>query len=95
MDHEIKLREDHLTEDVFVEHHHNQYLIFDDLRVLPNSPGNTIKLLNQFGYNDLTNVIEISEKVGLNQVVVLSCRLFNLPLISLYERVHRTKNIEV
>ena len=71
--------------DVFVKQD-IQYLIFDNLRILQNSSRNIIKQLGQHGYKDLTNLIEISQKVGSNQVIALTFHLFHLPLISTLDK---------
>ncbi|XP_028783527.1 uncharacterized protein LOC114739711 [Neltuma alba] len=50
------------------------YLIFDDLRVLENFPGNTVHYLVQRGHTDLTKLTEVAPNVGLNQIMDLMKR---------------------
>ncbi|KAI9080123.1 hypothetical protein K1719_037939 [Acacia pycnantha] len=47
------------------------YLIFDDLRVLENSTGNTIDHLVRLGYTDFTKLTQVTPNVGLNQIMDL------------------------
>ncbi|RDX67236.1 hypothetical protein CR513_53914, partial [Mucuna pruriens] len=44
------------------------FLIFDDLTVLQNSPGNTIQQLLQLGYKDFSKMKEMSLNVGMNEI---------------------------
>ncbi|KAI4354629.1 hypothetical protein L6164_003478 [Bauhinia variegata] len=47
------------------------YLIFDDLKVMKGSLSNSLQHLIQLGYKDLSNLIDISPKVGLNEILDL------------------------
>ncbi|RDX68588.1 hypothetical protein CR513_52397, partial [Mucuna pruriens] len=44
------------------------FMIFDDLTVLQNSPGNTIQQLLQLGYKDFSKMKEMSLNVGINEI---------------------------
>ena len=48
------------------------YLIFDDLRVLENSPRNIVDHLVQLGYTDFTKLTHVTPNVCLNQVCKVS-----------------------
>ncbi|XP_028783614.1 uncharacterized protein LOC114739705 [Neltuma alba] len=50
------------------------YLIFDDLRVLENFPGNTVHHLVQLGHTDLSKLAEVAPNVGLSQIMDLMKR---------------------
>ncbi|ESW12425.1 hypothetical protein PHAVU_008G111300 [Phaseolus vulgaris] len=44
------------------------FLIFDDLRVLNSSPGNTVQQLLQLGYKDLNKLKEMPVNVGMKEI---------------------------
>ncbi|XP_027351309.1 uncharacterized protein LOC113862421 [Abrus precatorius] len=44
------------------------FLIFDDLRVLPSSPGNSVQQLLQLGYKDFNKMTEMSLNVGMKEI---------------------------
>jgi len=46
------------------------FLIFDDLRVLNSSPGNTVQQLLQLGYKDLNKLKEMPVNVGMKEVIL-------------------------
>ena len=73
MDKEMKLLEDSSKEThdgVFVKGEH-MYLVFDDLKVLQNSPSNFATELIQLGYRNFNKLTEMSPNVGLKEVTFL------------------------
>jgi hypothetical protein len=58
------------------------YLIFDDLKVLQSFPGNTLQQLQQLGYRNINELIEMHVTVGLKEVLCLII-LINFPWQSL------------
>ncbi|XP_061346539.1 uncharacterized protein LOC133292178 [Gastrolobium bilobum] len=71
MDKEMKLvvesNEETHENGVFVKEK-TMFLIFDDLRVLKSSPGNTVQQLLQLGYRDFNKMTEMSLKVGMKEI---------------------------
>lgn len=51
------------------------YLIFDDLRVLESSPGNSAQQLVQLGYKNFQKLIKRSLNVGIKEVILLLIHL--------------------
>lgn len=47
----------------------NLYLIFDDLKVIQSSPGNTLQQLQQLGYRNINKLTHMSATVGLKEVI--------------------------
>lgn len=74
MDKEMKLHgdfgEEGLGDGVFVKKG-SLYLIFDDFKVLQNSPGNSFQELLKLGYKNLNKFKQISLNVGLKEVIFL------------------------
>lgn len=56
---------------VFVQENGSKFLVFDDLKVVPGSLLNSMELLRQLGYSDLTSLEEVTRNIGKQEVVVL------------------------
>ncbi|CAL5210869.1 unnamed protein product [Lathyrus oleraceus] len=89
MDKEMKLHGDFgevgLGDGVFVKKG-SLYLIFDDLKVLQNSPGNSVQQLLQLGYKNLNKFKQISLNVGLKEILDLlkQSLISNSPLTDIF-----------
>ncbi|XP_057458751.1 uncharacterized protein LOC130749412 [Lotus japonicus] len=76
MDKEMKLHGDSTEENhghgggIFVKGE-TMYLIFDDLKVVQSSPGNSVQHLLQLGYKNFHKLIEMSPSVGMSEILGL------------------------
>ncbi|KAJ7950199.1 DUF674 family protein [Quillaja saponaria] len=70
------------------------FLIFDDLKVVPNLPGSSAKLFLKLGYKDLNQLVDMNLNVGLKEIKDLLKHALSSqsPLTSLFLP---RKNIEV
>ncbi|KAK4270436.1 hypothetical protein QN277_023472 [Acacia crassicarpa] len=73
LDKEMKLEgeEDNSKEEGVFVRGDTIYLIFDDLRVLENNPGNTVDHFVQLGYTDFTQLTQVTPNVCLSQIMGL------------------------
>ncbi|KAL1330906.1 hypothetical protein HN51_048150 [Arachis hypogaea] len=85
MDREMKLLEDSGEVGVFLKGE-AMYMVFDDLKVLQNFPGNLMKELVKLGYTDFKNLSEMTKVVSLKGMLELMKRALtsNSPLSDVF-----------
>ncbi|XP_057452196.1 uncharacterized protein LOC130744016 [Lotus japonicus] len=54
---------------VFVKQNETSFLVFDDLKIVPNSFVNSVPLLLKMGYSDLTQLEEITQNIGKHEIL--------------------------